>query len=196
MHRFRFGSNTSRPMTRKQIHAQFAAEFHRGSRPECVSPAALDSFEQELGMMLPESHRLFLLQQGPLITPVLADTVAESREWELPPVLEFFPPSTALAATRSAWMSGLPRTLIVIAKGADQTLFCFERGRKGKRRNDDAAVWIFDTLVGVSQRICASFDAWLQEYVEAVYEDGDYRGDMDEVARRDAGKQLGIHTKP
>jgi hypothetical protein len=193
---FTFGSKTSRHMTRNQIHAQFAAEFHRGSLPECVSPAALDSLEQELGMMFPESYRLFLLQQGPLITPVLADMIAEAREWELPPVLEFFAPSTALATTRRAWMSGLPRNLIAAAKGADQTLFCFERDRKGKRRNDDATVWSFDPLVGVPQRISDSFDAWLQEYVQAVYEDGDYRGDMDEIACRDAGRQLGTRTKP
>ena len=183
-------------MTRQQIHAQFAAEFHRGSRPECVPSAALDWLEQELGMMLPESYRLFLLRQGLLITPVLADMVAESREWELPPVLEFFPPSTALAATRSAWMSGLPRTLIVIAKGADQTLFCFERGRKAKRRTDDAAVWVFNPLAGVPQRTSDSFDAWLQEYVEAVYAKEEYGEDMDEVACREAGKELRKRTKP
>jgi hypothetical protein len=182
-------------MRRSQLQSQFAAEFQRGSRPVGVTLAELDSLEQDLGMLLPNSYRTFLLEQGPIATPTIPDLVAESREWSLPPVSEFCPPAIALSVTRSAWKSGLPRSLMAFATGPDQTLFCFERGPKGRRRPDEAAVWYFDPITEPG-RISGSFDGWLHEYWEAVYVDNESRRATDELADQAAGKELKKRRKP
>jgi hypothetical protein len=84
---------------------------------------------------------------------------------------------------------------MVFATGPDQTLLCFERGPKGRRRADDAAVWDFDPARG-SRRTSDSFDAWLREYLEEVYGDEDSRWEMDEVADQAVGQELKIRPNP
>ena len=153
-------------MTRAQIHEQFASEFHDGSSITTVTSADLATVEQELGIMLPESYRSFILAHGTVRTPSVLDLVVD-LDAELWAISDFIAPAEIVRDSRLYWSGGMSDELVGFAGDGMGNMFCFRRSPVSTSRPDDASVWFFDhEFCDDISELADSFDSWLFSYLK------------------------------
>lgn len=153
-------------MTRTQIHEQFVSEFHDGSSVTTVTASDLATVEQELGIVLPESYRSFILHHGPVRTPSLLHLVVvlEAKLWAID---DFIKPTEIVSDSRLYWSGGMSKDLVGFAGDGMGNMFCFRRSPDSTLPPDDASIWFFDhEFCDDVTELSDSFDSWLFSYLK------------------------------
>ncbi len=146
---------------RSELYCAFAERFHAGNRIRAATAAQLADAEAALGVLWPESYRLFAMACGAVYTPGLLDLVLENK-LGIGDVQQFLTPKQAVTETRR-WRLEPAGGCAVFASDSSGSFFAF-RQLHGPRL-DDAPVWLFDHEAGEFVEQAPGFDTWLSRYM-------------------------------
>lgn len=146
---------------RSELYCAFAERFHAGKRLRAATAAQLEEAEAALGVLWPESYRLFAMACGAVYTPGLLDLVLEKKPG-FGAVQQFLTPKQSVTETRR-WRLEPAGGCAAFASDSSGSFFAF-RQLQGPRP-DDAPVWLFDHEAGEFVEQAPGFDTWLSRYM-------------------------------
>jgi hypothetical protein len=149
---------------RADLHRAFAERYHAGKRLRPATAAQLNDAEAALGVIWPESYRLFAMAFGAIYTPSILDLVVE-RKPGLSDVQQFLTPKQSVIETRR-WQLEPAGGCAAFASDCSGSFYAFRQLPATEPRPDDSAVWLFDHDVGEVVEQAASFDKWLEQYLQ------------------------------
>lgn len=165
-----FGEKECDVEKRSRLYANFAARFAADGLTGPALPcdiSELDRAEKELQSFLPVSYRQFLASHGPLFVPELWDIVV-GRELPARAPREFLTPAQVVTNTQVCWSGGMPNDFIGVAVDFTGDIYGFRRVAVNAVRPDDLPVEVFDTAEVRIVPVAASFESWIEWFVENV----------------------------
>ena len=157
------------PAKRAEIRKEFAREFCKDAKLCRASPEDFAKAEREMEAIFPAAYVSFVKEIGFGAIPRLAN---------LGTGMTVLSPLEAVATSRKAWATGMPRDLVAIAQYEGNDLLCFRKGQPGQRRTEEG-LWTFSWNsertghAGHAGWTFDSLDECLQDYCDAVYERDD-----------------------
>lgn len=149
---------------RDDLYAAFAERFHAGKRLRPATAVQLADTEAALGVLWPDAYRQFAMACGAVYTPGLLDLVVEHKPG-FGDVQQFLTPKQSVTETRR-WLRELEGGCAVFASDCSGSFFAFRQLPATEPRPDDAAVWLLDHDVGELVEQAASFDKWLDRFLQ------------------------------
>ncbi|WEK59331.1 MAG: SMI1/KNR4 family protein [Candidatus Brevundimonas phytovorans] len=146
--------------------ADFSSKWsHPEYPPVRVLVADLKRAEDQLDSRLPSDYRDAVLSIGlPRPTTALLHSICE-EEADFSDVAEFLAADEMVETTQAWRQMGLPKDKIAFASDCMGNLFVFDSG--GLSQNSQ--VWFFDHDSGEIALLAASFDSWLQRYLDLKF---------------------------
>lgn len=149
--------------SREELYRRFAERFHAGKSIRPATEAQVDTAEEALGVLWPDSYRRFALACGALYTPSLLGLVVD-RKPGYSDVQQFLTPRQSVAESRRAGLEPAG-TCLVLATDCTGNYFAFRDLPTSPPRLDDAPVWLFDHEEDAATVEAASFDEWLSRFL-------------------------------
>jgi hypothetical protein len=149
--------------SRDELYRRFAERFHAGKSIRPATEAQLNTAEEALGVLWPDSYRRFALACGALYTPSLLGLVVD-RKSGYSDVQQFLTPRQSVTETRRAGLEPAGACL-VLATDCSGNCFAFRELPASPPRLDDAPVWLLDHEEDSVSVEAASFDEWLSRFL-------------------------------
>ncbi len=145
------------------LYRTFAERFHSGKRLRPASKEQLTDAEVALGVLWPEAYRQFSMTCGALYTPGLLDLIVEHKA-DFGDVQQFLTPKQSITETRR-WHLEPQGGCVAFASNCEGSFYAF-RQLSTTKRQEDAAVWLFDHEAGEIVEQANSFEEWIDQFLK------------------------------